>query len=205
MIEHKGYDRLVNFTDAVVAIAATLLILPVVEAATVVGHDQADVFMQHLWPYLSMFFLSFAVIAFFWLEHHRMFRRIDKFDTFMIVANFVWIIGIVVMPVPTALIVRGNSRDVVAITFYISTMLLIALSQFVMSNHVRRKPALEHDGVRANSRWLGDLILVLLLCVALVIGFVFPEAGLLPLLLVFLVPGIVRLVRRKPNASPVVQ
>lgn len=196
MIEHKGFDRLVNFTDGVVAIAATLLILPVAEAASKVRTNGADDFLRTVAPTFLMFLLSFVIIANFWLEHHRLFRRIDKFDSFMIVLNLAWMFGIVVMPVPTALIVKGDSHNVLAIAMYIGTMLWISLAQTLMGNHVRLKPELEHGEVATNSRLLGDFYVTVLLAVALVIGLVFPEVGLFPLFIVFLVPLFVYLTHR---------
>ena len=194
--EHKGYDRLVNFTDAIVAIAATLLILPVVDAASQLGSRDVDDFLERVVPELIMFALSFAIIANFWLEHHRLFRLIDKFDTFLIFFNFVWLFGIVLMPMPTALIVEGNSHDVIAVAFYIGTMVLISLMHFLMCNHVRRHPEFEHGASATTNRWLGSLVSTGLLVVALIAGLVIPEVGLWGLGVMFVTPAIVRLIRR---------
>lgn len=193
--EHKGYDRLVNFTDAVVAIAATLLILPVVEAASQLGNRDADAFLERVVPELVMFVVSFAIIANFWLEHHRLFRLIDKFDTFLIVVNFMWILGIVVMPMPTALIVQGNADDVIAVAFYIGTMVVISLMHFVMCNHVRRHPEFEHGASRTANGWLASLVLTCFLVIALIAGLVIPQLGIWGLLGMFLIPIVVRLIQ----------
>lgn len=196
MIEFKGYDRLVNFTDAVVAIAATLLILPVVDAATQVSRNDADDFIRQVVPQLLMFLLSFAVIANFWLEHHRLFRRIDKFDTTLIVLNFVWIVGIVLMPVPTALVVKGNRHDSLAVAFYIGTMLVVALFQLLMNRHIVRRPELEHEHDKAHTRILGDAISAGYLVIAFIVGVFVPPIGLFSLFIMFLIPLTVRLVRK---------
>lgn len=201
MIEFKGYDRLVNFTDAVVAIAATLLILPVVDAATQVSRYDADEFIRQVVPQLLMFLLSFAVIGNFWLEHHRLFRRIDKFDTTLILLNFVWIAGIVVMPVPTALVVEGNRHDSLAVAFYIGTMLLIAVFQLLMNRHILRRPELEHDHDKAHTRILGDAISAGYLVIAFIVGVLVPQIGLFSLFIMFLIPLTVRAVR-KVQAGP---
>jgi len=194
--EHKGYDRLVNFTDAVVAIAATLLILPVVDAAAQLGNRDPDEFLARVVPELVMFIISFAIIANFWLEHHRLFRLIDKFDTFLIVFNFVWLLGIIVMPMPTALIVDGNRDDVIAVSFYLGTMLLISLMHFVMCNHVRRHPEFEHGASRTANGWLSSLVLSCFLVLALIAGLVIPEFGIWGLIGMFFIPEAVRLIQR---------
>ncbi len=194
--EHKGYDRLVNFTDAVVAIAATLLILPVVDAAAQLGSRDAEEFLARVVPELIMFAISFAIIANFWLEHHRLFRLIDKFDTFLIFFNFVWLFGIVLMPVPTALIVEGNADDVVAVAFYIGTMILISLMHFVMCNHVRRHPEFEHGASKTANGWLASLVVTIFFVIALIAGLVIPQFGLWGLVGMFLVPVTMKIIRR---------
>ena len=196
MAEHKGYDRLVNFTDAVVAIAATLLILPVVEAASNVNDGSVDTFMVSVVPQLLMFLLSFVVIGNFWLEHHRLFRRIDKFDTPTILMNFLWLIGVVVMPVPTALVVRGNSHDAVSVSFYIGTMLWISLVQYLMAEWVHQHPELEHGSAPLPIRVLGPRVAVFYMALAWVIGVSFPGIGLWALMVMFFVPVTVRIVKR---------
>jgi uncharacterized membrane protein len=199
--EHKGYDRLVNFTDAIVAIAATLLILPVVDAASQLGSHDADAFIEGVFPEFIMFALSFAIIANFWLEHHRLFRLIDKFDTFLIVVNFAWLLGIVVMPVPTALIVLGNDDDVVSVAFYIGTMVMISLMHFAMSDHVRRHPEFEHGASQTATGWLASLVLTCVLVLALIAGLVIPQFGLWGLVLMFLIPATVRQIQRLRKRS----
>ena len=194
--EHKGYERLVNFTDAIVAIAATLLILPVVDAASQLGSHDADAFIEGVFPELIMVVLSFASIANFWLEHHRLFRLIDKFDTFLIFFNFIWLFGIVLMPMPTALIVDGNAGDVLAVAFYIGTMVVISLMHFLMCNHVRRHPEFEHGASATTNRWLGALVSTCLLVVALIAGLFIPQVGLWGLAIMFVTPLFVRLLRR---------
>ena len=199
--EHKGYERIVFFTDAVVAIAATLLILPVVDAASQLGGGDPEQFLIRVVPELAMFVISFAVIANFWQEHHRLFRLIDKFDTFLIIVNFAWLMGIVLMPVPTALIVLGNDDDVVSVAFYIGTMVMISLMHFVMCNHVRRHPEFEHGASKTTSGWLSSLVVTCFFVLALIAGVVIPEFGLWGLVGMFLIPAIVRLIQHRSVGS----
>lgn len=198
-MEHKGYERLVNFTDAVVAIAATLLILPVVDAATQLGERNVDNFLRSVIPEFLMFLLSFVLIANFWLEHHRLFRRIDKFDATLMYTNFVWLIGIVVMPVPTALVVNGDGHDRISMAFYIGTMLVISSMQFIMNYHVHKHPELEHGQAHNVNRVLGAFLSALYLAIALLIAVIFPGIGLWSLMVMFLIPVSVLVIRRMQN------
>ena len=67
----RGFDRFVNFSDAVVAIAISLLILPVVDAvndAAQAATTSAYDFFQENGDRLLAFGLSFVVIASFWVD-----------------------------------------------------------------------------------------------------------------------------------------
>ncbi|MFP3380774.1 TMEM175 family protein, partial [Bacillus sp. SIMBA_069] len=70
----RGLDRLVNFSDAAVAIAITLLILPLVDAAGQIGHSSFGEFIDKNFWEIFAFVVSFAVIARFWVVHHRIFE-----------------------------------------------------------------------------------------------------------------------------------
>ena len=66
-------ERLKTYTDAVVAIAQTLLILPLLESAAA-AHAQswtAAQWLAHERDAVIWFALSFMLIGTFWLEHER--------------------------------------------------------------------------------------------------------------------------------------
>ena len=70
-----GAERMVAFTDAAVAIALTLLVLPLVELVPEAAHAKepaSSVITHNLVP-IGSFLLSFVVIARFWSVHHRLF------------------------------------------------------------------------------------------------------------------------------------
>ena len=70
----RGFDRLKNFSDAVVAIAITLLIFPLTNLAAGMGHQNVLQLFAQNWPAFFGFLLSFLVVAKTWLDNHNMFR-----------------------------------------------------------------------------------------------------------------------------------
>lgn len=80
------------FTDAVVAIAMTLLILPVTEAIPEAStkHLGTVVFLREHQLQLLSFALSFVLIGMFWLLHHRIFRADTPHSFAMSAVNFGW-------------------------------------------------------------------------------------------------------------------
>src|SRR4029078_7970875 len=77
--ETTGIDRLVFFSDAVFAIAMTLLVLPLIAGSQENGAGVWNGF-QDQGPKLYAFAISFWVIGLYWMGHHRMFRRIRAYD-----------------------------------------------------------------------------------------------------------------------------
>jgi hypothetical protein len=102
----RNPDRLVLFTDAVVAIAVTLLILPLVEVVTESqseGLDARAVITEHE-PQIYGFLLSFVVISRFWLIHHSIFEHVKAYNSRLVQLNMLWLLCIVVLPFPTEIV-----------------------------------------------------------------------------------------------------
>ncbi len=129
MMEEKNLqlDRLVFFSDAVVAIAITLLALDIKINQTENGHLHfADIGNQ--WHVFLAFSLSFFNIANFWKTHHSFFIYIKKIDDRLLWFNLLWLLFIVVLPFSTSL-VSNFFFDTAAIFVYSANTLLIAVFQ----------------------------------------------------------------------------
>lgn len=72
-------DQIIAFSDGVVAIAITLLILPLTEIHPAEGATLADVVVENR-AALGAFALSFAVIANYWTIHHDLFRPFRRYN-----------------------------------------------------------------------------------------------------------------------------
>src|SRR4249919_579164 len=70
-------DRIIAFSDGVVAIAITLLILPLTEIHPAEDATLADIVVENS-AALGAFALSFAVIANYWTIHHDLFRPLRR-------------------------------------------------------------------------------------------------------------------------------
>jgi len=142
----RGLDRLITFLDAVVAIAITLLVLPLVdvipdEGATV---DLRDLLADEASRF-GAFALSFAVIAQQWLVHHRIVERIGSYDMPFVLVNLVWTLTIVLLPFATEVAaVYGDSR--LAIGIYIGTMTLSSTCLTLLTLFLVRRPYLRRPG-----------------------------------------------------------
>lgn len=113
-LEGHNTERLVFFSDAVFAIAITLLVLdlrvPEVPAEEI---SRLPAELLHVLPELFAFVLSFGIIASTWLSHFRRFRLINGFNSRLILANLVLLLLVALIPFPTALLRRYPFQPVV--------------------------------------------------------------------------------------------
>ena len=113
----RAAERLTFFSDAVVAIAMTLLAveLPVPEGDTVSEFWKS---VQHNDGHYVAFLVSFAVIAAAWTDHHDLFRYVEGIDARLRLFNFGWLLSIVLNPFGIKLlIVSGQSLPTHALRF----------------------------------------------------------------------------------------
>lgn len=194
----RGIDRLVTFSDAVVAIAITLVALPLVDVAREADSPEAF-FADNSFAVLAAA-LSFAVIGNFWRDHHRMFLRASGYTPGVLRLSFVWLVGIVFLPIATVLNVSSSSGRRLAIGLYVGTMLVTMTVFRVEELLLVRAGLLRTRGALAPTRrdLLGDWVPTILMAIALVVAIAFPDAiGLWALLLLLLGFPINRFVVRR--------
>jgi len=119
----RDLDRVVFFSDAVFAIAMTLLALSLRLPASTTDREVARALRDTL-PSVYSYALSFAIIALYWLAHHRMFRYIRRLDAVLLYVNLA-VLGVVAfVPFPTS-VLGDHGGTTAAVVFYASTMALL--------------------------------------------------------------------------------
>jgi uncharacterized membrane protein len=198
MRAHNAPERLVAFTDAVVAIAITLLVLPLVDVVPAVvsrREESVQVITDHTQQIFS-FVLSFAVIARLWLVHHRFFAQVRSHTPALVLWNLCWLLTIVVLPFPTEMVgAFGNDRFTVA--FYVGTILASSMCQTIMVLIARREPELveARTGIM-DQQAIAAVAASASLTLALLLVLLVPAVGYYALLLLFLAPLLSRIGRR---------
>jgi uncharacterized membrane protein len=190
---HRDLERLLTFVDAVVAIAITLLVLPLAEAGGEVGEgDAAQVLRTHSDDLIG-FALSFAVIAQLWLGQHRIVSGLVRQSTALIWLLLAWAFTIVFLPFPTSL-VTTTDHDPLAKILYVGTMAdssaVLALVAWVIRSDRSLRDSDEAPDVVTSASVTVTFLL------ALAIMLVFPDLGYWPLLLLMVIGPVERLVRR---------
>ena len=194
----RDLERFLTFVDAIVAIAITLLVLPLVEVGAEVGEGSvADLVAAHGIDLLG-FLLSFTVIARLWLAQHHIVRGLVRQNRLVVQLLLAWTLTIVFLPFPTALVV-GTSDDSVAKLLYIGTMALSSGLLAVLGWAIGRDRTLRDDDARPDSLSAAATTVAFLL--ALVISVAFPVLGYWPLLLLVLAEPIVDRIRRRTRVE----
>lgn len=189
----RDLERFLTFVDAIVAIAITLLVLPLVEVGAEIGEGSVpELLAEHRIDILG-FLLSFTVIARLWLAQHHIVRSLVR-QSRPVVLLLAWTLTIVFLPFPTALVV-GTSADSVAKLLYIGTMavssgLLAVLAWAIGRDRNLRDEDARPDGLSAAATTVGFLL-------ALVISLAFPAASYWPLLVLLLADPVVDRIRRR--------
>ncbi|WP_404372056.1 TMEM175 family protein [Sphingomonas sp. MMS24-J45] len=121
-------ERLVFFSDAVFAIAITLLIIEVHPPHLHAGspwRDYVDALVA-LFPSFFGFFVSFFVIGAFWSGHHRAFALAGQYSERLVGPNLQMLCAIVFMPFATAFM-SANLGALVPSLLYAGTLIATGL------------------------------------------------------------------------------
>lgn len=127
-------ERLIAFLDAAVAIALTLLILPLMESVSEAVDEQqtlGDYAAEHSWQ-LAAFALSFVIIGVFWRMHHGIQAPDTPLTQPHLTLQLAWLFTITVMPVVTAL-TGGLDADRALVASYIGNLAVSAWLLFVIA------------------------------------------------------------------------
>lgn len=111
-MEEKGsVERIVYFSDAVFAIAITLLVLEIRVPAGLSSEGLGTALVE-MWPKYSSYLISFTVIGSSWRTHHLIFRHIKAYDELLISLNFLYLMCVAFLPFSASLIGEYGSQAV---------------------------------------------------------------------------------------------
>ncbi|WP_460352055.1 TMEM175 family protein [Actinoallomurus acanthiterrae] len=151
MAEAIAPGRLAAFSDGVIAIAATLLILEV--KAPPAGEEVWPA-LRHEWPALAAYAVSFLVIGIAWIHHHNMFHQVRRVDRGLLFLNLGMLATLAYLPLPTATLgnhLAGHDAAPAAV-FYSVSVTVTAVWFTLLWNHLCARPYLLHPAAREFAR-----------------------------------------------------
>ncbi len=147
-------ERLVAFSDGVMAVAITLLVLDLKLPENVSGDalGAALIDSQHaFWCYV----LSFAVIGILWMAHHFQFEHIRRVDGVILWLNLLYLMSIGLIPFSTS--VMSGHGSVLATILYAGVLVATCLLSAAMWWHASRNDELMDKDVPSALRREGML------------------------------------------------
>jgi uncharacterized membrane protein len=134
----SALERVVFFSDAVFAIAITLLVIDLAVPdlpATASTQDIATALLA-IAPRYFAFALSFAVIGAYWLTHWRRFQVISRVDQRLVVLNLALLGSVAFIPFPTALIAQfGDPLTTAIYALAIGVTGLLGSAEWLYAEH----------------------------------------------------------------------
>jgi uncharacterized membrane protein len=151
----RSVARISAFTDGVMAVAITLLVLNLEVPTLRGGESLADALVDEL-PSFGSYLLAFALVGRFWVLHHDLFERLNGFDRPLMTLNLAFLALIVFMPFSTDLYDAYTNEGVAAAVFG-ATLGLAALAHWAMNEYVMRHGLMrdEHREVVQSGRPVG--------------------------------------------------
>ncbi|MES2372002.1 MAG: TMEM175 family protein [Bacteroidota bacterium] len=157
---HREFEleRMVLFSDAVFAIAITLLIIEIKFPELPADYKTAP-YLRKMFEPVALHFLgflvSFFVIGMSWAGHLKMFRYLNAYDNGVIFFNLLSLFFIVAFPFAASGITHFNEGFMFPMLIYIGNIFLINLSNFLLANYIfKRKPALSIPGHEVEKKFI---------------------------------------------------
>ncbi len=164
------FTRIVAFSDGVFAIAITLLVLSLQIPQGLSDFPKA---LRDQLPNFFAFALSFAVLARVWLFHHRFFAALGRFDSRLIVLNFLYLAFVTLVPFSAGVIGDYGKESAAAIVYAVNMAALGAIGA-VTTIHAFRSHLIKPEVAEAveievgPANWLVATVFLVSIPIALV-------------------------------------
>ncbi|MBQ0903457.1 TMEM175 family protein [Micromonospora sp. U21] len=175
-------NRLEVFSDAVFAVAITLLALNLVVAGP--GHGPLLHQVVDHWPSFVVYLISFLTIGLIWVNHHALIENVAVVDRTLALLNLVLLLFVVLIPVDTATVAKyltlGGQDARVAVLLYAAAFLGMGFSfagifEWSLRSGRLRQPLL------GRARWTARLrtgVASVMYLAAIAVAFVSPPVAL---------------------------
>jgi uncharacterized membrane protein len=148
-VTERALDRIGAFSDGVMAVAITLLVLNIQVPTLEPGQSLGDALVDLL-PSLGAFALAFALVGRFWVIHHNLFEKLEGFDRTLMLLNLGFLASIVLIPFSAELYDTYTDQALAAAVLGANLGIAAAMNS-AMTAHVMRS-GLVHEERRAETR-----------------------------------------------------
>ncbi len=185
-------DRVLYFSDAIFAIAITLLVLEIkIPTTTEVEALGTMKVLQNLMPRFIGYVVSFLVAALFWRAHMTLGQRITSVDNKLLWINIWLLLFVVLMPFSTAFY-SNNFGMSGTFNFYCLNLAAIGLTLYWMNVYVEKKEKLVNSMGKSAVTWMKQraLVVPIIFVICIPLGNISPVLGRIGFVLIFVVQAI---------------
>jgi uncharacterized membrane protein len=194
-------DRVKAFTDAVIAIIMTILVLEIGVPPDLSDERLVDA-LDETWPELIAWIISFLIVGMYWVWHRDLFNQMRLVDEGVVWLNLLFLVPLAL--VPFAASVLGEYPDeAIGMHVYGGILIATAVMRGVLYAYVVRRPRLLYEAPTMQRRRIGGLLAIAPIGVYLIAMLVAGASTRLSLVLFLLVPGsyllLIAVLRRHPS------
>jgi uncharacterized membrane protein len=135
-----GTNRLESFSDGVIAVAITLLVLAIVPPTLKNSSEHSLIYeLGKDWPHFAAYVISFLAIGIIWINHHAMIQRLERADHSILILNLILLMTIAILPFATDLMATYLPADhgqKLAAGVYAGSFLLMSVAFAALNRHI---------------------------------------------------------------------
>jgi uncharacterized membrane protein len=163
-----GKDRLAAFSDGVIAIIITIMVLELH-----LPHDGDWSALVAIVPSLLTYVLSFIYVAIYWNNHHHLLHTVTRVDGVILWANMHLLFWLSIIPAATAWI-GHNLLVSLPTAVYGSVLVMPAIAYYMLVQAIIRRHGRDSMLAQAIGRDLKGKVTVLLMLAGIVLAFLEP-------------------------------
>lgn len=163
-----GKDRLAAFSDGVIAILITIMVL---ELRVPHGADFAA--LKSVWPSLLSYMLSFVYLAIYWNNHHHLLHTVTRVDGLILWANSNLLFWLSLIPAATAWMGQ-NLAEPLPTALYGVILLLPAIAYHLLQRAIIRRQGADSVLAKALGSDIKGKISPVLYAAGIALAFVAP-------------------------------
>jgi uncharacterized membrane protein len=163
-----GKDRVAAFSDGVIAILITIMVL---ELHVPHGADLAA--LESVWPSLVTYALSFVYLGIYWNNHHHLLYTVTRVDGLILWANLDLLFWLSLIPVATAWMGQNLGQPLPTALYGVS-LLLPAIAYYLLVLAIIRRHGAESILAKAIGSDIKGKISPVLYIAGIAVAFVTP-------------------------------
>lgn len=162
-------SRLESFSDGVIAIILTIMVLELKVPAT--AEPRA---LAHAWPLLISYVLSFFYVSVYWINHHHLFHRVRHVDLPILWSNVALLFFLSLVPFSTEW-VESTRLSSFPTAIYAGSLMVCGGAYFVLDLAIGRQNMTEAElAVVRRAAHFKNAIAILIYAVAIPVAFYWP-------------------------------